>query len=307
MKKKYSYFKNRKEDIESFEKWVFKLEQSNGYEYSKLNIETSLGQTQIYGINTEKTDLETLIIFPGFRTTSLIWDLDKGLQSLAKQTRIFLVETNGQPNLSDGYSPSIKNLDYGKWGAEVFEKLNVESAFVAGASFGGLICMKISLVIPDKIKGAFLMNPGCFRMISFGIKNMYYNLLPIINTSNKNIRKFLNEIVFHKPNHKLTEDSENLLTEYLFLAISRYKDNTEKPYYMGNQLNDISVDTYLLVGENDILLPPKKSIENAKKHLQKNLKNIELFEKVGHGIECYKPCLAYIEKIIKAHNSGHEK
>lgn len=307
MKKKYSYFKNRKEDIESFEKWVFKLEQSNGYEYSKLNIETSLGQTQIYGINTEKTDLETLIIFPGFRTTSLIWDLDKGLQSLAKQTRIFLVETNGQPNLSDGYSPSIKNLDYGKWGAEVFEKLNVESAFVAGASFGGLICMKISLVIPDKIKGAFLMNPGCFRMISFGIKNMYYNLLPIINTSNKNIRKFLNKIVFHKPNHKLTEDSENLLTEYLFLAISRYKDNTEKPYYMGNQLNDISVDTYLLVGENDILLPPKKSIENAKKHLQKNLKNIELFEKVGHGIECYKPCLAYIEKIIKAHNSGHEK
>ncbi len=307
MKKKYSYFKNRKEDIESFEKWVFKLEQSNGYEYSKLNIETSLGQTQIYGINTEKTDLETLIIFPGFRTTSLIWDLDKGLQSLAKQTRIFLVETNGQPNLSDGYSPSIKNLDYGKWGAEVFEKLNVESAFVAGASFGGLICMKISLVIPDKIKGAFLMNPGCFRMISFGIKNMYYNLLPIINTSNKNIRKFLNEIVFHKPNHKLTEDSENLLTEYLFLAISRYKDNTGKPYYMGNQLNDISVDTYLLVGENDILLPPKKSIENAKKHLQKNLKNIELFEKVGHGIECYKPCLAYIEKIIKAHNSGHEK
>lgn len=307
MKKKYSYFKNRKEDIESFEKWVFKLEQSNGYEYSKLNIETSLGQTQIYGINTEKTDLETLIIFPGFRTTSLIWDLDKGLQSLAKQTRIFLVETNGQPNLSDGYSPSIKNLDYGKWGAEVFEKLNVESAFVAGASFGGLICMKISLVIPDKIKGAFLMNPGCFRMISLGIKNMYYNLLPIINTSNKNIRKFLNKIVFHKPNHKLTEDSENLLTEYLFLAISRYKDNTEKPYYMDNQLNDISVDTYLLVGENDILLPPKKSIENAKKHLQKNLKNIELFEKVGHGIECYKPCLAYIEKIIKAQNSGHEK
>lgn len=307
MKKNYSYFKTRKEDIESLQNWVFKLEQSNGYEYTKFHIETSLGKTQIYGINTEKIDLETLIIFPGYRTTSLIWDLDKGLQSLAKQTRIFLVETNGQPNLSDGYSPSIKNLDYGNWGAEVFDKLNVESAFIAGASFGGLVCMKISLIIPHKIKSAFLLNPACFRLISFGIKNIYFNLLPLINTSNKNIRKFLDEIVFHKPNHKLSEDAENLLTEYLFLAISRYKDKTEKPYDMGNQLDDISVETYLLVGENDILIPPKKSIENAKKHLQKNLKNIEIFENAGHGIECFKPCLEYIEKIIKAHNSLNKK
>jgi pimeloyl-ACP methyl ester carboxylesterase len=284
------------------------VELENGYvtnniEYTKFKIATSLGKTQIYGINTEKIDLETLLIFPGFRTTSLIWDLDKGLQSLAKQTRIFLVETNGQPNLSDGYSPSIRNLDYGKWGAEVFEKLNIESAYIAGASFGGLVCMKISLVIPDKIKSAFLLSPGCFRMISFRIKNMYYNLLPLINTSNQNIRKFLDKIVFNKPKHKLTEESENLLTEYLFLVISRYKDKTEKPYYMGDQLDDISVETYLLVGENDILFPPRKSIENAKKHLQMNLKNIEIFENVGHGIECFKPSLEYIEKIIKAHSS----
>jgi pimeloyl-ACP methyl ester carboxylesterase len=300
MKKKYSYFKNRIEDIESFENWVFKLEQSNGYQYNKINIDTSLGKTQIYGINTEKTDLETLIVFPGFRTTSLIWDLDKGLLSLSKWTRIFLVETNGQPNLSDGNSPSIKNLDYGKWGAEVFEKLNIESAFIAGASFGGLVCMKVSLVIPEKIKSTFLLNPGCFRMISFGCKNLYYNLLPVVRTSNKNIRKFLDEIVFHKPNHALSKDSEKLLIEYLVLAISRYKDKTEKPYYMGNQLDDISVETHLLVGANDILIPPKKSIENAKKHLKKNLKNIEIFENAGHGIECFKPSLEYIEKIIKS-------
>lgn len=307
MKKKHSYFKNGKEDLVSLENWVFKLEQSNGYEYTKISIETSLGKTQVYGFNVDKVDLETLIIFPGFRTTSLLWDLDKGLQALAKHTRLFLVETNGQPNLSDGYSPSIKNLDYGKWGAEVFEKLNVESAFIAGASFGGLVCMKIALVIPEKIKSAILLNPGCFRMISFGIKNLYFNLLPVINTSHKNIKKFLDEIVFHKPNHALSESSENLLTEYLFLAISRHKDNTEKPYYMGDQLNDVSVETHILVGENDILIPPKKSIENAKKHLKKNLKNIEIFENAGHGIECFKPSIAYIDKIIKARKEGTEK
>jgi pimeloyl-ACP methyl ester carboxylesterase len=304
MKKKFSYFKTPEQDVQTFKNWVMKLEQVNGYEYEQLSIQTSLGETQVYGLNMKNIELDTLIIFPGFRTSSLIWDLDKGLQSLSKRLRIFLIETNGQPNLSEGNSPSIKTLDYGEWGAEVFEKLNIESAFIAGASFGGLVCMKTSLVIPKKIKSVFLLSPGCFRTISFGMKNMYYNLLPLINTSEKNIQKFLDNIVFNKPEHQLSTESEKLLIEYLLLAISKYKDNTEKPYYMGGQLDNVSVNTHLLVGENDILIPPTKSIENAKKHLRENLKNVEIFKNVGHGIECYKPCLDYIEKVIKEYTEN---
>ncbi|MCX2745633.1 alpha/beta hydrolase [Mangrovivirga sp. M17] len=303
VKKNHSYFKDAAKDIQAFNSWVGKLEETNGYGYDRYTIETSLGRTQIYGLNTNRTDVETLVVFPGFRTTSLIWDLDKGLNSLSKNVRIFLVETNGQPNLSEGNSPSIKNLDYGKWGAEVFEKLNIESAYIAGASFGGLVCMKLSLVIPHKIKSAFLLNPGCFRMVSFGFKNMYYNLLPLVKTSRRNIQKFLDGVVFNKPNHTLSKESEELLIEYQLLAISKYKDNTEKPYYMSNQLNEVSVDTYLLVGDKDILLPHEKSISNAKKHLGKKLKEVKIFEQVGHGIECFKPSIDFIETTIKEHNT----
>lgn len=302
MIKKHSYFKSKEKDEQVLIRWILKLELKNGYNYEKISIQTSLGKTQVYGLNVNKPELETLVIFPGYRTTALIWDLDKGLFSLSEHLRIFLVETNGQPNLSDGYSPDIKSLDYGKWGAEVFKQLNIESANVAGASFGGLVCMKISLVIPDKIQRVFLLNPACFRMISFSFKNIFYNLLPLVKTTDRNIQLFLDKIVFHKPEHKLSGEAENMFIEYLRLAISRYKDNTEKPYYMGNQLNNVSVDIHLLVGENDMLIPPKKSIHNAKKHLKENLKNVHLFKNVGHGIECYKPCIDYIKQTIKAHN-----
>lgn len=305
MKKKFSQFKNATEDREAFQSWVRKLELNNGYEYDQRVIQTSLGKTHVYGIHTERSDLQTLVIFPGFRTTSLIWDLDRGLQSLSKHARIFLVETNGQPNLSEGHSPSIKSLGYGKWGAEVFEQLKIESAFIAGASFGGLVCMKLALVIPNKIKSVFLLNPGCFRMISFGMKNMYYNLLPLLKTSESNIRKFLGAVVLHKPNHTLSKESEKLLIDYLVLAISKYNDKTEKPYYMGDQLNNVSVDTHLLVGEKDILLPPRLSIEHAKKHLQGSLKRVQVFEQAGHGIECHPPCMAYIEDAIRTHSIEH--
>jgi hypothetical protein len=48
--------------------------------------------------------------------------------------RIFMIETNGLPNLSDGATPDIKSLDYGIWATEIFDKLDIGNAFIAGAS-----------------------------------------------------------------------------------------------------------------------------------------------------------------------------
>lgn len=77
-----------------------------------------------------------------------------------------MIETNGLPNLSSGATPDIKSLDCGIWASEVLGKLNIETAFVAGASFGGFICMKLGIVNPEKIKAAFLLNPGCLQPFS---------------------------------------------------------------------------------------------------------------------------------------------
>ena len=122
-----------------------------------------------------------------------------------------MVETNGLPNLSDGSTPNVKSLDYGFWANEVFEKLKIERAFIAGASFGGLICMKFGIVKPEKIKAAFLLNPGCLQPFSLTLKNLYYNLLPILIPTVKNVSNFLDKAVFSKPNHRLSDFSEKMI------------------------------------------------------------------------------------------------
>lgn len=113
-----------------------------------------------------------------------------------------MVETNGLPNLSVGSSPDIKGLGYGQWASEIFEQLKIDSAYVAGASFGGLIAMKLAMVSPAKVKVAFLLNPGCLQPFSLRLRNLYYNLLPIIAPSAKNVLTFLDNAVFCKPNHQ---------------------------------------------------------------------------------------------------------
>ena len=296
--KNKSYFKNEKTDRSYFEKWVKQLENNNERQYDRYEIETSLGKTNVWGLYTKEEHLHTLVIFPGARTTSLIWDFDKGLDNLNHKMRIFMVETNGLPNLSDGSTPDIKSLDYGIWAAEVFDKLKIEKAFVSGASFGGLICMKLGIVCPEKVQAIFLLNPGCLQPFSLKLKNLYFNILPIINPTEKNVSKFLDKAVFSKPNHKLSEFSEKMLIDYEVFAISRYKDNTQKPYYMDKQLEEVEIDTYLLEGDKDLLFPFQKSIENAKRHI-KNLKETKVFNDVGHGIETYNKALNYIGEKIK--------
>jgi pimeloyl-ACP methyl ester carboxylesterase len=296
--KRKSYFKDEKHDLAFFEKWVSKLEENNARKYERYEIETSLGKTLVWGHNSEEIHSDVLVIFPGARTTSLIWDFDNGLDNLNVKMRIFMVEPNGLPNLSSGSTPDIKSPDYGVWAAEVLEKLNIEKAFVAGASFGGLMCMKLAITNPEKIIAAFLLNPGCLQPFSLSFRNLYYNILPIINPTEKNVLTFLDNAIFSKPNHKISEASEKLLVDYQVFAISRYKDNTQKPYFMASQLEAVNVDTFVLLGDKDLLFPFQKSIKNASK-LIKRLKETKVFKNVGHGIETYDKALSYMGEIIK--------
>jgi hypothetical protein len=62
-----SYFKDEVNDRRWFENWVAGLEKLNGKQYESFQIETGLGLTQVYGLNTKDDSLETLVIFPGAR------------------------------------------------------------------------------------------------------------------------------------------------------------------------------------------------------------------------------------------------
>jgi pimeloyl-ACP methyl ester carboxylesterase len=291
-----SYFKNKQADLEWFYDWASRVQQFSGHVHHKLEIKTDLGSTLIWqtgNLNAEKT----IVIFPGFRTSPLFWDLDKGLDFLMADFKIYLVETNGQPNPSDGNSPAIRSLDYGHWANQVLDSLKIDKTFVAGASFGGLVCMKLALVAPEKIEAAFLFNAGCLQNFSLSWKNISANLRPILFPSKKNVMRFLDTAVFCKPNHQLSTKAEELIVEYQMNVLTRYKDKTQKPYYMGSELKKVQVPTYLLEGDKDILFPFQKSIANAKEQISA-FRDAFVFENVGHGIETHRPALEKLKKLV---------
>lgn len=295
---KQSAFKNPQQDHAWFEDWVNRLQTLNGKTYTRIIVKTALGNTCVWGVNTQNTALPPLVIFPGARTTVLFWDLDNGLAELQKTHRLYLIETNGLPNLSDGATPDIKGTGYGEWAAEVLEKLGIPQTAVVGASFGGLICMKLAITNPEKVKAAFLLNPGCLQPFSMSFKNLYYNILPIVSPKRKNVALFLDKAVFCKPQHALSLEAENLLVEYEVFALTRYADKTQKPYYMNQELKNVPVPVYLFEGDHDLLFPYQKSIDNARKHLPR-LQETKVFAHVGHGIETHAEALHTLADRLK--------
>jgi pimeloyl-ACP methyl ester carboxylesterase len=296
---RHSNFKDLPKDLEWFNHWVNRLESLNQKKYERIEVSTSLGKTHIWGIHTENKNLEPLLLFPGARTTSLFWDLDNNLKNLSDHFRIYLIETNGLPNLSDGATPDIKGNGYGEWASELMEKLGIEKSFVAGASFGGLICMKLAIVAPEKIKAAFLFNAGCLQTFSLKWKNLYANLKPIFRPTEANVAYFLDTAVLYKPNHSPSPAAEKLLIDYEVFAIKRYKDKTQKPYYMNDELKKANVPVYVFEGDKDLLFPYEKSIQNAREKLP-NLKEVVVFKNVGHGIETFQEATKTMYKIISS-------
>ncbi len=294
-----SDFKTPSEGKAFMENWFQTLQQLNESLYKKIVVQSLLGDTVVWGMNTENTQLKTLVIFPGFRTCSLFWDFDNGLEALRKKYRIYLVDTNGQPCLSEGNTPSIKSDDYGIWAADLMDKLGISKAVVTGASFGGLVCLKLSMVAPEKVEKAILLNPGCLAPFSLSVRNLYYNMMPILFPSEKNVINFLDHAVFYKEHHTLKGKSKRLIVDYELYVLENHIDKAQKPYAMtAKELSRVSSDIYLVLGEKDMLFPAGKSKAIAEKHI-KSLKKVYMLSDTGHGIETSPAAMSIIENLME--------
>ncbi|MEZ4972966.1 MAG: alpha/beta hydrolase [Cyclobacteriaceae bacterium] len=299
MKPKHkSYFISEEERDQFFSYWVNNLEQMNNTWYKRVDVNTMLGTTVVWSINDMADDAESIVIFPGFRTSALFWDLDNALSALKDKYRIYLVETNGQPNLSDGSTPEIRSADYGLWALEVIDALGLENVTIAGASFGGLVCLKLGIVAPERINKTILLNPGCLQPFSLSWRNLYYNMLPILFPSRKNVEQFLENAVLNGKGHDLTPQARKLLIDYEVFALKRFKDNTQKPYAMDSEeLAMVQSDVYLVLGDKDILFPHQKSKEVAERDIR-NWRDTWILAEIGHGIETTRQGIEAIATIM---------
>ncbi|MEN0053862.1 MAG: hypothetical protein AAGC65_09340 [Mucilaginibacter sp.] len=298
-----SYFRDAEKANAFLEDWATRVQQLNSSWYETMIIHNSLGKTRVWAYNTEYKDKEAIVIFSGSTTSSLFWDFDNNLASLKEKYRLYLVETNGGPNLSEGNSPDIKTQGYGIWATEVLNKLSISRATIMGASFGAIVCMKLCQISPSMVSKVILMNPAGIGEHSLSVANLYYSNLATLLKTVSSVQKFIDKIILHPPNHSLSEPFMQLLNEYKLFVIRNFINQADYPQPLKpDELNQIKSEVYLLLGGNDKVLSYKKAIASAKKHIG-TIADIKIFDATGHGIEISKEAIKYIERVLEVQQS----
>lgn len=294
-----SQFKNPAEATGFLEYWSAKLQQMNNSFYERFSVHTSLGKTIVWAHNWQHTEKETLVFFPGARTCGLFWDMDNALKPFKNRYRIFIADVNGHPNLSEGKNPFVNSDGYGVWATEVLEGLHITKATVVGASLGGLICMKLCIASPHLADKAILMNPAGLGSFSSSAKNLYYNFLPILFPSEKNLEKFFNNVVFHAPQHTLSWAYMQLMHEYMLYVLKHHRFKGDYPAPLTKkELQQLQTPVYLLLGNKDILFPYKRTVKVAKQHIS-SLQKVCIVPDTAHGIETSKQAMQLLAGLLK--------
>jgi pimeloyl-ACP methyl ester carboxylesterase len=293
---KKSFYKGR-ESREWLEGWLADVFKVNGLDYKRLNLSTSLGSTKVLAKNHDRAELEPLVFLPGGRTCGIFWDINNNLAPLYADYRIYLVDVNGQPGLSDGNVPPIASDGYGIWLKEVLAGLNLDEATFIGASFGASLIAKLGEVDDKAIKKAFLCNPAGFANISFNPKNLYYLIAPLVLKSPKSVEKFLDNIVFHR-DFEIDSVKHGQLVDFLRYTNQNFVMQAENPRpFPDKVLKKLTAPTYLMLDRDDIFINQRKTLDRAKKVLP-NLVETVWLEKHGHGIELSNEVVAEIKKVI---------
>lgn len=191
----------------------------------------------------------------------------------------------------------MKTDEFGLWVVEVLDGLGLDKTNIAGASFGGQLAIKLANAAPERIMKMVLLNPIGFSYISFAPTSMFYNLLPIIRPTVKNVARFVDHIVL-AGGEGLPAERREMLIEIILQTLQKFNFKADLPYKMpDSELTGWSVPTWLILGDSDALIPHQNTIKRAR-DLTRDLREVHILPATGHGIELSKPAIELLAKIL---------
>lgn len=271
-------YKNKKAEERIISTYNALLEEWN-VPVTQVDVQTRYGITHvnICGSNEGKP----LVLFHGVGDDSaLMWIYNAS--SLAKQFRVYAIDTIGGPGKSIPNANYNKSYDDAIWIDDVLDGLGLNTVNIAGVSHGGYLAQYYCLMRPDKVKKAVCMassvaaGKGGSPLITM-IKIFFPEAL---FPTKQNIKKLITKLSGENSrvfidNQLLLEHFTYLLKGYNNMAMGYHKVTT----FTEEQVDMIRHKCLFLVGESD----PFMTL-GGKEMLNIHNMQAKYFNNVGHGI-----------------------
>ncbi len=240
------------------------------YEFvNNIEIETIQGITHVLICGEEKNP--PLILLHGSGMNSSMWLGE--LQEYAKYYRVYAVDLPGEPGKSFPTQMPLTDTSYSDWLHDVIVKLNIKKANVVGISLGGWMALNFAIAFPDDVSRLVLISPSGIgkQKVSFLFYAIWYGL-----KGEKGIEKLISKINGGK-------QLNPSMLQYQKCIRNGFRYRTGKiPIVSDENIRNLTVPCYVIVGERDIMLSSKDTIQRIRKLLP--MAQTNYLEGEGHAL-----------------------
>lgn len=220
--------------------------------YTERVIETSFGNTFVMVSGDENS--KPLILLHGGGGNSTMWMYN--VVELSKHFRIYAIDIIGEAGKSAPTRPVFKSDSYAHWLKEVFNKLNLNSIALCGASLGAVLAFRFALVHPEYINRLVLLAPpSLLKMrVSFILRAVFANMVPI-NAATVSFLRYMSS----GASRFSDEEVQSFITQF-----KSYRPNKEimaMPVATDEELSRMTSNTLILLGDEEVLYDPKEAIK----------------------------------------------
>ena len=186
----------------------------------------------------------------------------------------------------------------------VMDDAGMESAIVAGVSFGGMVAQHVALDHPDRVDGLLLVSTTCgFPTGRLATPTAIWLFAKMILAPDQTTADDMGRLLAHPETtdrlHSFLERTDELLQESPTPFWATLGQLTAVlSHHTGRRLDEIRVPTRVMTGDSDILIPPENSRILADRIPGASLRVVE---RAGHIATHEHPeCL--LEEILALHD-----
>lgn len=242
----------------------------------KITVRTPYGATHINAYGPK--DAPPLILLPGGGATSTVWFAQ--VAELGRTHRVLAPDLIGEPGRSVAARRPIRRVrDLTAWLDVVLDGLGLDSAVLAGHSYGGWIALHYALHAPDRVRRLVLVDPtGCFA--GFSPRYLLRALPMLLRPTPQRTRAFLK---WETRGAALDRTWLSLQDQAVGFPAAR---PVTGPRPDGDALRRLDVPTLLLLGGRSRAHPAVK-VARAAGRLLPRLETVILPEATHHSLPQY--------------------
>ncbi len=239
--------------------------------YETRFVETRFGPTHL--IASGPAGAPPLVLLHGSCTNAASWY--GNVAAMADRFRVYALDTIGDPGKSAGTRPAYASEDHSLWLEEVFERLGLARARMAGLSLGGWIAFHFAAAHPGLVERLALLAPASLQQMSFGF--MFRGMLATFIPLTANIRRLFRYCSSWQYAGLPEWMMDSLVTGF---QAARLDSRQQLPVIQDAQLSALRMPALLLLGSEDPIYDAAKAASRVRSVAPQI--QVEIIQNAGH-------------------------